>query len=335
MFINKVSTLNESDSQAEKQCRQAMADAGFAFGNPPVSFHWSQLVNPLGNKQAAIDAYLALIEQEPENQSALEGLSFLYQTLGNHDQARHCRRQQCLSESKQYDIAESDIPAVVDFMLAKTGDAEAPGRVPAEFLRAHFNRYSDIFDSQLVGNLKYVGAIKAKQTLLSDPTFITDDSTLLDLGCGTGLVAEQLQGNIKQIVGVDISDDMLTKAKNKSVYQQLYHEDIFSFLEQHKKTYQIITAMDVLIYIGKLDKLFQLVNTKLVSGGRFLFSIELNSTVSNCLRNTGRYQHSKEYVLDCAKDAALNMMSCEEFDIRNEQNEPVKSMIFCLEKNDN
>lgn len=50
---------------------------------------------------------------------------------------------------------------------------------------------------------------------------------VLDIGAGTGLVAEQLsQRGIEVIDGLDFSDDMLSVAHTKGVYRELFAADI-------------------------------------------------------------------------------------------------------------
>lgn len=46
---------------------------------------------------------------------------------------------------------------------------------------------------------------------------------LLDLGCGTGLVGEILKEKygFDNLVGLDVSEDMLEKAKEKGIYKKL------------------------------------------------------------------------------------------------------------------
>lgn len=50
---------------------------------------------------------------------------------------------------------------------------------------------------------------------------------VLDVGAGTGLVAEQLMAvNITSIDGLDLSDDMLSVAHMKAIYRDLYAGDV-------------------------------------------------------------------------------------------------------------
>ena len=47
---------------------------------------------------------------------------------------------------------------------------------------------------------------------------------ILDFGCGTGLLGEQIRKHIKFkiLIGIDISKGMLEKSKSKKIYDTLY-----------------------------------------------------------------------------------------------------------------
>jgi len=53
------------------------------------------------------------------------------------------------------------------------------------------------------------------------------DVQIMDLGCGTGLVGKYLAGaGFKDIVGLDISPNMLEEASNKGVYKELHEHTL-------------------------------------------------------------------------------------------------------------
>lgn len=49
---------------------------------------------------------------------------------------------------------------------------------------------------------------------------------ILDVGCGTGLCAESLKAFTHSIVGIDLSENMLEKAEQRGVYNELIKGDI-------------------------------------------------------------------------------------------------------------
>ena len=55
--------------------------------------------------------------------------------------------------------------------------------------------------------------------------------TIVDLGCGSGLVGEALKTPQNKIIGVDLSPEMLKLAQSKNAYDRLVSQDIISFLQ--------------------------------------------------------------------------------------------------------
>ncbi|MBP0575354.1 methyltransferase domain-containing protein, partial [Mycobacterium tuberculosis] len=52
----------------------------------------------------------------------------------------------------------------------------------------------------------------------------------LDLGCGTGLMAEALAGRVAHLEGVDLSSAMVAKARAKGLYADLRVADVVADL---------------------------------------------------------------------------------------------------------
>jgi len=329
VFVEKENNLNETNSPAEKACRKALADAGFAFGTP-VSFHWSQLTNPNGNKQAAIDAYQALLDQEKESKSALEGLGYLYQLLGHQSHAQHFRRKLKEVEAKEYVTEGSSQTEIVDYLLAKTGEAAMPERVPQKFVAAHFDKYSEQFDVSLVDNLEYDGPNLVRQLVASMFSLERKKLEVLDLGCGTGLVGETLSSYKKTLTGIDLSGAMLEKAAERDCYDTLIKNDCLSFLEEKSETFDLITASDVLIYLGNLSSLFALARENLNQGGCFIFTVENTYDEDFRLSNTGRYQHNSSYIHSLAEQNNYQVVLEEQVALRKERSEVIDAKIFCL-----
>lgn len=53
-----------------------------------------------------------------------------------------------------------------------------------------------------------------------------DDAPVADIGCGTGIVAAELNLAPDQIDGIDISPEMLVLAQGKGLYRRLYEVDL-------------------------------------------------------------------------------------------------------------
>ncbi len=98
---------------------------------------------------------------------------------------------------------------------------------------------------------------------------------LLDLGCGTGLSGQCFADIAKKITGIDISGNMLIKAKEKACYDALIEKDILRSLVELKELYDLILCIDTLVYFGDLNEFFTNIIYCLTKNGLLAFSVEL------------------------------------------------------------
>jgi len=91
----------------------------------------------------------------------------------------------------------------------------------------HYDDWADSYDDDLLGEYGYC-AHRIAAGLLS--AALNDHAaSILDVGCGTGLVgAELARLGFTSIDGIDISSGMLSRAATLNVYQQLTQLDVES-----------------------------------------------------------------------------------------------------------
>jgi predicted TPR repeat methyltransferase len=119
---------------------------------------------------------------------------------------------------------------------------------------------------------------------------------ILDLGCGTGLMGEALRPLKRTLIGVDLSAEMLEKARARGIYDRLSRGDLIELLEQQEPAFDLVVAADVFNYLGDLSRVFAGVQTALRTGGLFCFSVEAAEQGDFALRPTSRYVHSADYL---------------------------------------
>lgn len=110
---------------------------------------------------------------------------------------------------------------------------------------------------------------------------------IAELGCGTGNITIQLANKNYDMIGIDISEDMLAIAKQKSEGLNILYllQDIAQF-ELYGTVDCIISLCDSLNYILKtndLFKVFKLVNNYLNPKGLFIFDINTEYKFKNIL----------------------------------------------------
>lgn len=114
---------------------------------------------------------------------------------------------------------------------------------------------------------------------------------VLDLGCGTGSITNILSKRGYDMIGIDISCDMLNVARDKMIKEErdvLYLcQDIRNF-ELYGTVDAILCTLDVLNYITdekELEKVFLLAKNYLNNGGIFIFDINTRYKFENVLSN--------------------------------------------------
>ena len=151
------------------------------------------------------------------------------------------------------------------YMLAALNETnENFDHAPHGYVSALFDQYANTFDQHLTKVLQY-SAPEQIANLLRKHTQIDNSKQLdtCDIGCGTGLMAEQIHHYCSRLVGVDLSANMIAVAQTKNQYTELVQADITTHLSEHAAAYNLITAADVLPYLGALDTLFSACHTAL------------------------------------------------------------------------
>ena len=163
-------------------------------------------------------------------------------------------------------------------------------------------------------------------------TWITPGSRVLDLGCGTGLVAEAIGPRCASLTGVDISSRMVEQARKKALYDRLYVTTLEEHLNEIAVPYDTIIAADVLMYVGALEDVFASVHRALREGGLFIFSIELLNEAGFQLRPSGRFAHSNAYVCELATHSGFEQIQGEEMTIRMEGASALAGALYILRR---
>lgn len=154
---------------------------------------------------------------------------------------------------------------------------------------------------------------------------------VLDLGCGTGLVGEQLHALSRRRVGVDISTNMVEQARARGAYSQLVQADALDYLRPTQERFELVVAAEVFIYIGDLEAWFAAVHEVLAPGGVFAFTVELAPAgASFVLRPSLRYAHSADYIRALAQRHGFDVSSVAEHPIRLDRGAPLPGLFAWL-----
>ncbi|MBB6218878.1 ubiquinone/menaquinone biosynthesis C-methylase UbiE [Anaerosolibacter carboniphilus] len=133
-----------------------------------------------------------------------------------------------------------------------------------------FNKYSNMERSK--NGLNSAGEWHELKKML--PNF--QGKRVLDLGCGFGWHCQFAKENgAKSIVGVDISQKMLSEAKNKAKSEYIQYicmpiEDI----DFPVNSFDVVISSLVLHYIQSFEDILKKISKCLSNGGDFVFSVE-------------------------------------------------------------
>ena len=99
-----------------------------------------------------------------------------------------------------------------------------------------------------------------------------------------------------------------------------------------KRQFNLFLCTDVLIYVGDCSELFSLVQRASMEKSRFILSTEKQEETGYSLSKSGRYTHSKNYIIDCAERFGFKFIDDKEVVLRKKTNGFVIGDIFLFEK---
>ena len=208
-----------------------------------------------------------------------------------------------------------------------------PDRQPEELNRVMFDSMAENFDQHLVRGLRYqLPKIVADKIVRKFPS---KSLSVLDLGCGTGLLGVCLGRLDGFLIGVDISEKMVEQAAKHNVYDRFHLVNIHDALrETPGNIYEVITALDVFIYIGDLKEAIPNAHRILMPAGDLYFSCEAapEDGPDLVLQGHGRYAHKRSHIQALCKQAGFESVELEEMSLRNETGKPVNGFLVTAHK---
>jgi predicted TPR repeat methyltransferase len=269
------------------QCSQA-CERLFSLGVQQPSLHLlhARCLANSGRLDAASVACKKALVLDKQSAQAWYQLADLQRDQGNTENA--------IASYQQALLYGAD-PELVNYMLASLGSSTKVLQPPRAYVQNLFDQYANDFEQHLVGQLGYCGHKVLIEQL--PPNCPTRFSSVLDLGCGTGLCAPLLRPKSMQLFGVDLSPAMIEKSRQIKLYDALTVSDIHDYLADEMTKFDFVIAADVLIYVGELERLFTLLAQRIVVGGWFAFTVETSVDGSEVqLFPSLRYGHSVDYV---------------------------------------
>ncbi len=275
------------------------------------------------------------LARDPDFAKAHNALGFALLELGERSAA-----QACFQTTLRLD---PDNGMAQHLTASMTGSN--PERAPRQYIEYLFDGFASHFDTTLQ-QLQYDTPTKLSALMAQCRPDAAGNWTVLDLGCGTGLVGQAVAPFAGQLVGVDLSAKMLEKARARNVYQRLVHGDLISTMQEEKAAgYDLIVAADTFIYLGKLDDVAREAERLLADGGLFAFSVEALEALPGTPPGAPppsdyqlqpapscRYAHSSEYIDRLASENHLAVRHRAMAHLRNSVGTSVRGYLVVMEK---
>jgi predicted TPR repeat methyltransferase len=256
----------------------------------------------MSRNRAAEGIYFLLkaVTLRPGSRPSRRYLALAYGQIGEFDKARQVY-EDWLREEPGNPIACHHLAAVSGQMNDRCSD---------QYVREVFDEFAPSFDSKL-SHLDYRApelvnaAVRAATAALGRPLHI------VDAGCGTGLCGPGLRDMSARLIGVDLSNVMLAKARERGCYDQLHEAELTAFLSRLGATVDAVVSADTLCYFGDLSGAFAAAASSLTPGGVLVFTVEALGAGEReiALNHHGRYAHTRAYVERALPEAGFTVRS--------------------------
>jgi predicted TPR repeat methyltransferase len=226
--------------------------------------------------------------------------------------------------------------AGIQYILTALRQGDSPTKAPAAFIEELYDSYAGFYDKHMLQALDYQVPQWLEDTLKTLWP-LRQDKSILELGCGTGLLGKILRSYASFLEGIDLSAAMLKEAEKKGDYHRLQHGDFHEVLEGMRENFDLIVLADALIYTGDLQSIMSNTRAHLKLEGYFILTCELTYRASTYVLNeTGRYAHSEEYIKACLHAAGYRIYACKAVILRHQAGQDVEGLwIVAQVKSDN
>jgi predicted TPR repeat methyltransferase len=296
-----------------------LADRRFDFGRD---------LQLRGDLAAAADLFAQAAELAPGFAAAWFALGEVRELLGDGEAAIAAFRQAQMTDPGDHNGA--------GLRLMRLGAAELAGMSPA-YVGALFNQYAPKFEAALVEELGYRGphllfkAVLASRAAICKPAFFR---RVIDLGCGTGLVARAFAAQTDEFIGIDLSPRMIELARATGLYAELEVAEVVAGLgSRRESSADLVLAADVMVYVHDLLPLLREAARVLRPGGLVAFTAETHVGDGVVLGAGLRYAHSAATVRAAIDAAGLTLDQLETASARTESGVPAPGLVVVATRN--
>jgi predicted TPR repeat methyltransferase len=275
-----------------------------------------------GDFSGAAEILTQALELAPSFATAWFALGAIRDNLGDRDGAAIAWRKASDADPEDYHGAR--------LQLARIGAGERTPAMTATYLRRLFDQHAASFDESLLERLDYRAPAILLAAVRGVMGGVRQIGSMLDLGCGTGLGGAAFRPQVDWLVGVDVSPNMIAKARAKGLYDRLSVMELQQLLideaEAHAR-YHLVIAADVFVYVGDFAPVVAAAARVLASDGLLAFTVETHAGDGAVLQQTLRYAHGGSYVRAAISGAGLDLRHLADASTRTEKGAPVPGLV--------
>jgi predicted TPR repeat methyltransferase len=292
-------------------------------GDFDVLYNLGVIESRLGQSLSAAHYYQIALKIYPDHFPSLNNLAVIYLEQQNLSAARYFFERALA-------LQPGDVS--IQYTLSAMDGKQKYEQAPVEYVKELFDGYADHFEKHLVQELSYQTHTQLFELFSEINNGVLSHLNILDLGCGTGLCGPLFKSLSDNLVGVDLSRNMLNIAGEKKCYNDLIEGEISEYLKDKQPVFDLIVAADVIPYFGELRALFALCKKALKPGGCFLFSTEVTVGEKYIMQKTGRFSHSTAYIEKLASENEWAIIKEAQKETRRQKNSPSTGGLFLLAK---
>jgi predicted TPR repeat methyltransferase len=273
--------------------------------------------------EEAIALFTTFIEDNPQDEWALQGRAGSYLSRDE--------KQKAATDYARLLALQPDNAAYTYFYAVANG--ETPSQQPASVNAPLFDDYASNYDAHVIGGLAYQAPKRMAQAIRVH--FPKLDISVLDLGCGTGLLGVYLGKPQGAMIGVDVSTKMIEQAMKHNIYDRFHTVDLVEALANTPaEQYDVIAACDVFNYVGALGDVIANAYKILRGKGALFFTVESldGSDAEMMLGNTGRYAHNIKTVESLCRSSGYSDVSFTQIQLRKEEGVAVAGTLVIAQK---
>jgi len=302
------------EDEAEESYRAALT---IDPGQVDAHHNLGVLLNGLGRRREAALCFSRVITLQPKHPEARRLLALAHSTLGEVDEA--------VAIFEDWLREEPDEP-IARHMLAACSGRDVPARASDAFVEKTFDSFAASFDAKLA-SLAYRAPALVAEMVAHAGVDASGSLDVLDAGCGTGLCGPLVAPYARRLVGVDLSEGMLARARERNVYDELVKRELTAYLRDSPGSFDVIVSADTLVYFGPLEPVAAAAANALRPGGVLVFTVEeLSGDAGYSLSPSGRYRHSRGYLERVLGAAGLDT-EIAGAELRLEAGEPVAGLV--------